>query len=141
MLKNDFIKIVIDGRPVAKKNNARIIYLGSRPSIVPSKAYCNYEADAIKQINSGYESYIEKFKKGEFLHVCCLYWLRDHRWFPDLTNLLNASHDILQKANVIYDDKYICSIDGSKICGFDKNAPRAEIFIRTIPYEYKEINK
>ena len=48
---------------------------------------------------------------------------------PDLTNLLQATADILEKARVIENDKNIVSFDGSKIAGIDKANPRCEITI------------
>jgi Holliday junction resolvase RusA-like endonuclease len=47
--------------------------------------------------------------------------------FPDLANLLEATCDILEKAEVIDNDKNIISFDGSRIMGKDKDNPRVEI--------------
>lgn len=51
----------------------------------------------------------------------------------DLTNLLSATDDALQTANVIVDDcsTIVVSHDGSRVL-YDKNNPRTEIYIK--PY-------
>ena len=128
--------LTIYGRPVSKKNNARIVRFGGRYSILPSKAYSKYEKECLEFLKTA------PYRFGDsYVSVACKYWLPDHRWFPDLTNLLNATDDILEKAGIIDNDKFIVSHDGSRIEGFDKKRPRVEIFIRAIPdHKYAEVN-
>lgn len=57
----------------------------------------------------------------------------DKRSWPDLVGLLQATSDILTKAKIIDDDKWIVHYDGSRIVGVDKAEPRTEIEI--IPIE------
>lgn len=57
----------------------------------------------------------------------------DKRSWPDLVGLLQATSDILTKAKIIDDDKWIVHYDGSRIVGVDKTEPRVEIEI--IPIE------
>ena len=140
MPRSKFTKITITGRPASKKNNARIVRWGSRSSIVPSKAYCAYEKEALEQLKERYSHLENAFVKDQFLHVYAEYWLPDHKWFPDLVNLISATHDVLQKSGIIFDDKFIVNIDGSHIMGFDKENPRADIFIKPIEYDYKEVS-
>ena len=121
--------IVLKGRPVSKKNNARIVRFGGHPGIVPSKAFCEYEVDCLEQLASCTERY-----KG-YLHVKAEYWLPNYKWYPDLCNLLNATHDILEKAGIYENDRFIVNIDGSRIVGLSKKNPRAEITITTVDYE------
>ena len=61
--------------------------------------------------------------------VECVYYMPDKKSFPDLIGLLQATSDILTKARVIDDDKWICSYGSSCIAGYDKANPRAEITI------------
>lgn len=68
-----------------------------------------------------------------WLHVQVDYWLPDRAHWPDLTGLTQATGDILQKAGLIEDDKYIALWDGTRIAGLDKSNPRAEITIRILP--------
>lgn len=51
----------------------------------------------------------------------------------DLTNLLNATNDILVDCGVLKDDnsRIIVSHDGSRV-KYDKENPRAEIFIERV---------
>ena len=41
--------LVIYGRPTTKKNSSRIVYHGKYPRVLPSKAFCDYEKDSLKQ--------------------------------------------------------------------------------------------
>lgn len=127
-------RVTIFGRPIAKKNNARIVRFGGRSCVIPSKAYCAYEKEALKQLKT-----FPTVFPDEYLHVVCEYWLPDHRWFPDLLNLMSASHDILEKSGIITNDKYIVSVDGSRIMGFSKNNPRVDIYLEPVKYDYAEV--
>ena len=72
---------------------------------------------------------------GKKLHISgiivveCKYYLPNKRSWPDLIGLLQATSDILTKAKIIDDDKWICSYGESCIAGIDKENPRAEIRI------------
>ncbi len=104
----------------------RIISCAGRPRLIQSKAYLQYEEDCLKQITGDMKKCIDVP-----IAVTCLYWLKDKR-IPDLLNLMAASHDLLQKAEVIKDDKLIISVDGSRIMGVDKYNPRCEISIKEV---------
>ena len=113
--------IELSGQPITKKNHMQIITCAGRPRLIQSKKYREYEKDCLAQLGK-----IETLKTP--LHVQCLYWLETARK-TDLTNLLAATHDILQKAEIIEDDVLIKSVDGSRIMGKDKMNPRVEITI------------
>lgn len=119
------------GRPITKKNSPRIVKYGGFPKVIPSKAFCTYQDDCLIQLAKCTEKYEGK------VHVICRYWLPDRKWFPDFVNLLSASHDILEKAGILDNDKNIVSVDGSKIVGFSKNNPRAEITIIPVEHEFE----
>lgn len=117
------IDIVFKGRPITKKNHGRIVKNGSKFGYIPSEAYMNYEEGCLWQL------------AGKRLHISgivvveCKYYLPNKRSWPDLIGLLQATSDILTKAGVIDDDKWICSYGESCIAGIDKENPRAEIRI------------
>jgi len=50
---------------------------------------------------------------------------------PDLLGLLQATADILEKAQIIDNDRNVVSFDGSRIMGVDKQNPRVEIEIES----------
>jgi Holliday junction resolvase RusA-like endonuclease len=56
----------------------------------------------------------------------------NRRSWPDLLGLLQATCDILQKAQIIINDRYIKDFDGSRIMGIDPMNPRAEIRIMEV---------
>lgn len=125
----------IHGRPVSKKNNSRIVRFGGRYSLLPSKAYSKYEKESLSELKG-----LPYCFKDSYIEVACRYWLPDHRWFPDLTNLLNATDDILEKSGIIDNDKHVVSHDGSYIMGFDKANPRVDISIRVLKdFKYLEV--
>mgnify|MGYP000953615463 FL=1 len=62
--------------------------------------------------------------------MTCLYWMPDRRK-PDLLGLLQATADILEKAQIIDNDRNVVSFDGSRIMGVDKQNPRVEIEIES----------
>ncbi len=130
------LKMVIYSRPITKKNNPQAYCIsgckgwrrgcGPQPKkiIIPSKEYIEYEKDALKQL----------MKWGNIQYdvpviLTVFYWLPDRRSRPDLGNLLAATCDILQKAQILKDDSLVYKFGESCIMGVDKNRPRAEIII------------
>ena len=91
--------------------------------MIPSKAYREYEESCLWQIAG------KKINVPGVVVVECVYYMPDKKSFPDLIGLLQATSDILTKARVIDDDKWICSYGSSRIAGYDKTNPRAEITI------------
>lgn len=117
------IDITLKGRPATKKNSGRIVSRNGKPIIIPSEAYKNYEDACMWQLTG------KKLHISGIIVVECKYYLPNKRSWPDLIGLLQATSDILTKAKVIDDDKWICSYGDSCIAGIDKDNPRAEIRI------------
>lgn len=121
------IKINIPVAPRTKKNSQRIVLVKSRPIIMPSKLYKDYEKECGK--------YLEEYKNmniNEYVNVKVLYYMPTKRRV-DLVNLLEATDDILTHYKVLEDDNsnIIVSHDGSRV-HYDKENPRCEIIIEKI---------
>lgn len=113
--------------PITKKNSQRIIRCGSRPMIIPSAKYKEYEKVA--------GPYLKELA-GMHLEGC--YTVKTVFYMPtrrrvDLSNLIEAIHDILVKYDVLADDncRIIVSVDGSRV-KYDKENPRTEITITEV---------
>lgn len=117
------IDITLKGRPATKKNSGRIISRNGKPIIIPSETYKSYEDACMWQLAG------KKLHISGIVVVECKYYLPNKKSWPDLIGLLQATSDILTKAGVIDDDKWICSYGNSCIAGIDKDNPRAEIRI------------
>ncbi len=120
------MELVLYGRPITKKNSSRII-TKPYPRLIPSKQFVSYEKDCLRQISGKYRQNI-----SDKCNLKCVYYMPTrHR--VDLVNLLEATCDILVKANVIEDDncKIIATHDGSFVT-HDKDNPRVEITIERI---------
>nr|DAE50037.1 MAG TPA: Endodeoxyribonuclease RusA [Caudoviricetes sp.] len=117
------VRIVFKGRPITKKNHGQLVKRNGKMCMIPSKAYREYEESCLWQIAG------KKINVPGVVVVECVYYMPDKKSFPDLIGLLQATSDILTKARVIDDDKWICSYGASRIAGYDKANPRAEITI------------
>lgn len=116
--------ITLLGPPRTKKNHQRIMRgAGGKPTIAQSKEYIQYEKDCLWQIRSP-----PRPLAGP-VNVRCLYYMPDRRRV-DLTNLLEATDDILVKAGVLADDRssIVVGHDGSRVL-LDRQRPRVEITI------------
>lgn len=120
--------LTLYGNPVTKKNSQRILYkftkLGRKtPFIAPSKAYVDYETDCLRQIKRPHSPISAR------LNVRCVYYMKTARRV-DLANLIEATTDILVKAQVLEDDnsKIVAAHDGSRV-KLDRKNPRVEIWI------------
>ena len=62
----------------------------------------------------------------------CTYYMPTRR-LVDLTNLLEATHDLLVRFRILKDDnsRIVCSVDGSRVYT-DKENPRTEITIEEL---------
>jgi len=123
------IRLILTGRPITKKNHQEIC-INNRTGkrfLRQSEAYRIYEEACLWQL---------KQYKGEMIAgpvwVKALYYLPNRRSWPDLLGLEEATADILEKARVIANDKFIVSWDGSRIAGVDRENPRVEIEVREI---------
>ena len=121
------IRFAIPGRPITKKNHQQICRSKSgRPFIRQSGRYIAYETaagDFIPCKNLGIDYPV---------NVRCLYYMPDRRRV-DLTNLLEATDDILVKYGVLKDDNsdIVFSHDGSRVFKRQEN-PRVEIEVTEV---------
>lgn len=131
------IKFTLPGRPITKKNSQNIGFnkKTGRLFIIQSKQYKEYEAKA------GY--YIPfKWQMIETpVNVKCLYYMPT-RGKVDLTNLLEATDDILVHYGVIKDDNsnILVSHDGSRVF-YSKDRPRVEIEITDMEGDHDTISR
>lgn len=120
------ISFTIPLAPITKKNSQRIlINQGTKkPFIAQSEKYKEYEKAC------GYFIKGKGQKINTPVTVKCLYYMPTKRRV-DLTNLLEATHDILVHYEVLADDNssIIYSVDGSRVL-VDKDNPRTEIEIK-----------
>lgn len=129
------MKITIDLPPITKKNSQQIVRAKGHYMVLPSKQYRKYEKEASK---------ILKWKDEPIdypVEVKCLYYMPTRRRV-DLTNLLEATDDVLVKCGVLEDDnsKIIVSHDGSRVL-YDKENPRTEIEITRVEDKEKSYVK
>lgn len=122
------LRITIPLQPITKKNGSRIVTnkKTGKPFLIPSKKYEEYEKACGHFIN-------QKGIKIDYpVNVKCLYYMPTRRTV-DLTNLLEATDDILVKYGVLEDDnfKIVAGHDGSRVY-VDKDNSRAEIVIEAI---------
>ena len=119
------LKFTIPLPPVTKKNHQQIIVnkKTGRPMVIPSRQYRQYEKEC------GWFVQGKGLKIKDPVNVKCVYYMPTRRRV-DLTNLMEATHDILVKYEVLDDDnsKIIRSVDGSRVL-YDKEHPRTEITI------------
>lgn len=126
------MKFTIPGNPVTKKNSQRILRgKNGIPFIRPSEAFLAYQKQAgvfILQMAQTPPDGLKMPLRGRY-NVKCVYYMQTRRKV-DLTNLLEASCDMLVHYGVLEDDNssIVISHDGSRVL-YDKDNPRAEIEI------------
>ena len=118
-------KATIEGCPRTKKNSPQIRRgSGGRRYVAPSDAYTAYQDAAGWQLRRPAEPLAGRY------NVQVLYYMDSLRRV-DLTNLLEATCDILTHYGVLEDDnsRIVASHDGSRVL-LDRDNPRAEIEIK-----------
>ena len=116
--------IILRGDPRTKKNSQRLVPVGGRMIPITSRAFADYQEDCLRQITGDKRKGIDCP-----VNVRCVYYMATRRKV-DLTNLLEATDDILVKAGVLKDDNctIISSHDGSRVL-YDRRNPRVDITI------------
>lgn len=120
-------KATIEGCPRTKKNSPQIRRgSGGRRYVAPSDAYTAYQDAAGWQLRRPAEPLAGRY------NVQVLYYMDSLRRV-DLTNLLEATCDILTHYGVLEDDnsRIVASHDGSRVM-LDRDNPRAEIEIAEV---------
>lgn len=125
-MSTEEMTFVLLGQPRIKKNSQQIM-IGKNGSrfIAQSQLYKDFETDCLWQL----KTVKSKLPGPPPYNVKCIYYRNDRRKC-DLTNLEEATDDILVKAGVLEDDNFtvIGGHDGSRV-KYDKNNPRTEITI------------
>lgn len=125
------MKITINEPPRSKKNSMQVVKVKGRVLVLPSKAYREYEKSCSKYLDGLVTEPI-----NHPINIKCDYYMPTRRKV-DITNLLEATHDVLVKYGVIADDNrnIVCSVDGSRVW-YSKDNPRTEIEITDYVGEY-----
>ena len=117
------IEFTIPIKPCIKKNSQQIIFNRKlkRYMIIQGSQYLQYEKEC--------EPYIPKLNIDYAVNVKTVFYMPSRRRV-DLSNLLEAVHDVMTKYGCIVDDNcnIIYSIDGSCV-KYDKENPRTEVEI------------
>ena len=122
------IKLVINGKPITKKNSMRMVTNKKTGRVfpIPSKQFVEYQKLFLGQVKR------PKQPVDQPVNVQAVYYMpTKHR--VDITNLLSATHDLLVDAGVLEDDnsKIVVGVDGSRVL-YDKEHPRVIITITPI---------
>lgn len=115
------MRIVLDGAPRTKKNSQRILRVGGRRIVAPSRQFKAFEEACLWQLRSWRAEPIDG------LVACAATFYRD-RAVGDLNNFTAAIADILEKAGVLTNDRLIRSWDGSRL-EVDRARPRVEVLL------------
>ena len=122
-------KGVIPVEPRTKKNSQNIFMnkKTGRAFISTSAAYKAYDAAAGKYLDG-----LMKTPVNVPVEVTARFYMKTRRRV-DLTNLMEALHDILVKHKVLADDnsQVVVSVDGSRVL-YDKDNPRTEFEIKEL---------
>jgi len=112
------LNFIIDGQPISKKRNYKIIRIGGRLSLGMTKKYQEWEKSAKDQLwiqktqyqgaMIGMWSAINEPVAVEFLFFI------EGRGKYDLSNLYQGPEDVLEQVGILANDSLIMSHDGSR---------------------------
>jgi Holliday junction resolvase RusA-like endonuclease len=118
--------IVITGRIPSKKNSLRRVKRGNRIFTLPSKQYEEWHEQASWQLKAQKK---EKLRPPYAIHI--------YIYFPDkrkadLSNKAESIMDLLVDNGIIEDDNWKVVPSLTLTADYDKENPRAEVWINTI---------
>lgn len=122
---NVLCEYTLYGAPRTKKNSLRRVYAKGRTLSLSSKAFETYEKNCLEQLRE------EQIASPIDFPVNLRAVVYRKQASGDLIGYLQGVCDILQKAGVLVDDKWIVSFDG---CRLSKDAmnPRVELVLERI---------
>jgi len=124
-IRSGGIVISLPGAPRTKKTSQRVLRFGKRNKIVPSKAFIAYQNACVAMLQAarvGCQPDAPMQIRARFF--------RDKRT-GDLLGYAQGIADVLQKAGVISDDKWLLSWDGSRLDHDPKN-PRVDLVLTAL---------
>lgn len=119
------LRLTIPGIPRTKKNSQRVVPRGRRHIPLPSKAWADWAADAAPKI----EAWAQRMKLAPLAYPvnCAAVFYRD-ALRGDAVGFYQGLADLLEKAGIVEDDKWIVSWDGSRLRK-DASRPRVELVL------------
>ena len=124
------MKLVIVGPPRTKKNGSNIAFnpRTKRSFIAPDKVKAAYQKSAVEQL----VSQMSALRLPSYyapVHVRVTFYREKN--LGDLVNYMQMIADVLEKAGIVENDKWIMSWDGSRL---DKDAanPRTELEVTAL---------
>ncbi len=118
---NKPVILTVFGIPRTKKNSQRIIRIKGRVSIQQSAAYKKWEKTCIIKLANN----SKRHKPIDYPVNCKAVFYREKN-IGDAVNFYQGIADLLEKHNILVDDKHIRTWDGSKLLKDPVN-PRVEI--------------
>ena len=111
-------KFIIDGQPMSKKRNYKIIKIGRHYTLGLTTKYKHWEKSARDQLWAQRMTYQSHMTGAigpifSFVEVTFEFFLKDRRRI-DLSNLYQGPEDALVKGQILEDDSLIESHDGSR---------------------------
>jgi len=129
------VAFTIPGSPATKKTSNQIVGK-KRRFVMPSKTHQQWFKGALVHALQAKLHHVlggQKFPLTGPLHVKALFYRGDHRRV-DLSNLVEALADLLQKVRIIDDDYSVESWDGSRRL-YDDVRPRIDVEITPLSTE------
>lgn len=116
------MQIIIPNQTPAKKNSRQGVVRNGRIMNFPSKIYVAWEKEALKTL--------QQYSGQPDGKVAIIYqfYVGDHRK-RDLDNMIASVNDVLVKAGLLEDDSWKHLSIGAADAEYDKENPRAEIWI------------
>ena len=120
----NILQIIIFGQTIAKKNSQRIIKMGRRSAIRPSKAFDLWAKNVAQELSlrSGWE--------GQYPVDLYMSFYRKTKAKFDFDNMVNSIQDVLVKGGILEDDSMFHIYPVVRGWAVDKHTPRCEVEIR-----------
>jgi Holliday junction resolvase RusA-like endonuclease len=123
--KNPVFSCEIPGRPISKKNTKKVVKRHGLSLVIYSPQFRQWERDALL--------ILKRLAQGRELLTCKLeahfvFKFVNHRSEADVSNLIEAPQDALEKACIIKNDRLIHVVRARKEFGFLQDSTVIELY-------------
>ena len=128
-----YYRFTLPGAPKTKKTSNRVLRMGKRNMVLPSKAWIEWRDACQEHVDDHPELKLELARP---VNMAARFYREALR--GDLSGYVSGVCDVLQEIGAVVNDAHITQFDGTRL-EIDRTNPRTEILLTLLPWPNAEL--